>query len=105
MKTLLAMPALLLALGAAAPAAAPKHYTVHIKNFTFEPAAVQIHTGDSVTFVNDDDEAHTATAGDKTFDSAGLDTHDKWTHRFMKAGKFAYVCALHPWMKGVVIVK
>jgi len=88
----------------AAPSSAAHHYTVHVKDFAFDPATIRIHTGDSVTFVNEDDEAHTATAADKSFDSAGLDTHDTWTHRFTRAGRFAYVCALHPWMKGVVIV-
>ncbi|HZT13663.1 MAG TPA: cupredoxin domain-containing protein [Candidatus Baltobacteraceae bacterium] len=89
---------------AAAQTAAAHHYTVHVKDFAYSPSTLRIHTGDSVTFVNDDDEAHTATAADKSFDSAGLDTHDTWTHRFTRSGKFAYICTLHPWMKGVVIV-
>ena len=56
----------------------PSVLTIHIKNFKFNPTPVKIHAGDRVTFVNDDDEAHTATADDKSFDSEGLDTSGAW---------------------------
>ena len=58
-----------------------------------------------VTFVNDDDEPHTVTATNKSFDSEGLDKNARWTHAFAKPGAFAYFCELHPMMKGRLIVK
>lgn len=88
---------------AAGAAPAPAH-AVHVKNFAYSPAQLTIKAGDRVVFVNDDDEAHTVTATDKSFDSAGLDTGDRWSYTFKKPGRYAYFCALHPWMKGVVVV-
>ncbi len=82
----------------------PAVATVHIKDFAYKPPALTVHVGDRVTFVNDDDEAHTVTASDKSFDSEGLDTNGTWQHVFTKAGTYHYFCELHPYMKATVIV-
>jgi plastocyanin len=79
-------------------------HTVHIRDFAFVPATLSIARGDTVIFINDDDDAHTVTASDKSFDSAGLDTHDRWKHTFTKDGTYTYFCALHPYMKGTIVV-
>jgi plastocyanin len=92
------------ALGVASPAPQTATATVHIKNFAYVPPNLTIHAGERVTFVNDDDEAHTVTAVDKSFDSAGMDTNDKWQHVFAKAGTYRYFCQMHPYMKGTVTV-
>ena len=78
--------------------------TIHIKNFKFDPTPVKVHAGDRVAFVNDDDEAHTATAVDKSFDSEGLDTGGTWQHVFTKPGTYNYFCELHPYMKAAIVV-
>lgn len=78
---------------------------VHIVDFAFKPSALTIHVGDRVTFVNDDDDAHTVTSSDGAFDSKGLDTHERWEFTFSRAGSFSYFCALHPYMKGTIVVK
>lgn len=93
-----------MAVPSAAYASAHQTYTVHIKNFAYDPATVRIAPGDTVRFVNDDQEAHTVTASDRSFDSGGLDTGDGWTATFKKPGRFTYFCALHPWMKATIIV-
>jgi len=77
---------------------------VHIRDFAYHDATATVHVGDTVRFVNDDGDAHTVTADDKSFDSGGLDTHESWTHTFTKPGKYAYFCVLHPYMKAVVVV-
>jgi plastocyanin len=88
------------------PTASPKPAAiVHINDFKYAPTPVTVKTGDTVEFINDDSEAHTVTSDDKSFDSGGMDTGDTWTHVFTKPGKYSYFCALHPWMKAVVIVK
>jgi len=87
------------AIASAKPAA-----VVHVKDFSFKPPKVTVHVGDTVLFVNDDGDAHTVTADDKSFDSGGLDTGDTWTRTFTKPGTYTYFCALHPYMKGEVIV-
>ncbi|MGH7708318.1 MAG: cupredoxin domain-containing protein [Vulcanimicrobiaceae bacterium] len=82
----------------------PAVLTVHIRNFAFHPSSATIHRGDRVTFVNDDSDAHTVTAADRSFDSGGLDTGDHWQHVFERSGTFAYFCALHPYMKATLVV-
>ncbi len=88
----------------ASPGAATPAYTVHIKDFAFAPTPLRVHTGDAVRFVNDDEEPHTVTATDKSFDSEALDTSGSWTHIFAKAGTYTYFCELHPYMKATVVV-
>lgn len=87
----------------AAPAAKPA-VVVHMHNFKFVPAVVRIKPGDTVEWINDDNDAHTVDSTSRLFDSGGLDTNDKWSHAFKTAGTFSYICALHPYMKGAVIV-
>jgi plastocyanin len=102
----LLLASLLLASLATPPTAAPTSGpTVHIKDFAYHPASLTVAPGTTVKFVNDDGEAHTVTAVDKSFDSAGMDSGDAWTHTFTKPGTYAYFCALHPYMKGTIIVR
>ena len=91
-------------LAQANPAPAPAA-VVHMHNFAFVPATIHVKAGDVVEWINDDDDAHTIDAADKTFHSGGLDSHETFTHAFKSTGSFAYFCALHPYMKGLVIVK
>jgi plastocyanin len=82
----------------------PAVATVHVKDFKYNPTPLTIHAGDRVTFVNDDDEPHTVTADDKSFDSAGLDTAGTWQHVFVKPGTYHYFCQIHPYMKAIIVV-
>jgi plastocyanin len=90
----------------AVPAAVlPATTAVHIKDDAFMPGTLTIVAGATVTFANDDDDAHTVTATDGTFDSKGLDTNQTWRHTFSKPGVYRYFCELHPFMKGTIVVK
>jgi plastocyanin len=92
------------ALLAAGPA--PRAGTVvHIRDDAFVPASITVPAGTAVTFVNDDDDAHTATADDASWDSEGLNQGQSWTHTFGKAGKVAYHCTVHPMMHGTIVVR
>ena len=93
---------LLLAAPALASTAAP---TVRIQNDAFVPAVLTIAAGQTVTFTNADDDAHTVTAYDGTFDSKGLDSNGVWRHTFAKPGVYKYFCQLHPFMRGTIVVK
>lgn len=96
--------AFVLALASGEASTADATATVRIKNFAFVPAKLTVPAGAVVRFVNDDGEAHTVTAENKTFDSTGIDGGDAWAYRFAKPGTFAYFCALHPYMKGAIVV-
>ncbi len=101
---ILAITAALASLAGFTPALA-KDVTVTISNFAFGPDTVTISAGDSVTFVNGDDTIHSVVADDGSFHSDGLDTNDKASFTFAKAGKIAYHCGLHPFMKGEIVVQ
>ena len=85
------------------PTTAP--IAVKIVNFAFTPQKVVIPVGGSVTWTNNDDVAHTATASDNSFDSGNLANGQSWTHTFTKAGKYAYICSYHPNMTGTIVVQ
>ncbi|HET6977027.1 MAG TPA: cupredoxin family copper-binding protein [Pyrinomonadaceae bacterium] len=76
-----------------------------IQNFSFEPSTLTVKPGTTVTWVNRDDEPHTATATDKRFNSKTLDTGDRFSQQFDAPGVYTYYCALHPRMTGKIIVK
>lgn len=96
---------------AATPAAAAispagmKPLDITIDNFSYSPATLTIHAGQSVTWVNHDDVPHTVTANDKSFDSKAMDTDARYTHVFTTPGTYAYFCAVHPHMTAQIIVK
>jgi plastocyanin len=79
--------------------------TVKIRNFKFEPPNLAIAVGETVQFINLDEEPHTATATDGAFDSKALDTDQTWNYTATKPGTYPYICSVHPFMKGTLTVK
>jgi amicyanin len=99
------------ALGAKNSAVAAEQKTqsaeVKIDNFSFGPAALTISVGSTVTWTNRDDIPHTVVSADdpKVFKSKVLDTDEKFSFTFTKAGTYTYFCSIHPKMTGKVIVQ
>ena len=91
--------------GARAHAVSADANEIVIQNFAFEPATLTVKVGTKVTWVNRDDEPHTATATDKRFNSKTLENGDRFSTEFNQPGIYKYYCALHPKMTGQVIVK
>jgi plastocyanin len=77
---------------------------VSIVDFAFDPAAVEVPVGATVTWTNTGAAPHTATASDGTFDSGELAPGASFSHTFAAAGTFPYVCQIHPQMTGTVTV-
>ena len=86
------------------PAAAQSKTVVEISGSAFQPQNIDVKVGDTVTFVNKDEIAHTATAGDKSFDSKTLEQGASFDFTATKAGKIDYVCLFHPGMTGTITV-
>jgi len=105
MRLLLAAALVAAILPVPAPAAGPLPASVHIRDDKFVPATITIIAGQKVTFVNDDDDAHTVTADDGSWDSEGLNQGQSWSRAFPKAGKITYHCTVHPFMKATIVVK
>lgn len=78
---------------------------VRIENFRFEPAEIVVTRGGTVTWVNLDEDLHAVVAADESFTSPGLDTDARYAHEFDAPGRYEYRCALHPQMKGTVVVR
>jgi len=85
----------------------PAAMEVKIDNFSFSPATLTVAVGTTVTWTNQDDIPHTVVSTDdpRAFRSKVLDTDEKFTYTFSKAGTFAYFCSVHPKMTGTVVVK
>ena len=79
--------------------------TVDIDNFAFTPAALTVTAGTTVTWKNEDDSPHRIGDKNGTFKSAALDTDDTFSHTFTVPGEYAYICTIHPYMAGTIIVK
>jgi plastocyanin len=78
---------------------------VKIDNFSFGPAAITVAAGTTVTWTNRDDIPHTVVSDDKVFKSKVLDTDEKFSYTFTKAGTYPYFCSVHPKMTGKVVVQ
>jgi len=77
---------------------------VLIADYAFKPAAITVVAGTTVAWTQKDDDPHTVTADDASFDSTGLGQGDVYRHTFTAPGRYPYHCSAHPFMKGVVIV-
>ena len=80
-----------------------KPLTVNIQNFAFSPSEITINSGDTVTWINNDDAPHTIT-GD-SFDSGTISNGQEFKNTFQEKGTYEYHCNFHSSMKGKVIVE
>ncbi len=78
---------------------------VTIDNFSFSPATLTVSVGTTVTWVNHDDIPHNVVSTDKAFKSKVMDTDERFSFTFTKAGEFPYFCGIHPKMTGKVVVQ
>jgi plastocyanin len=81
----------------------PTTAIVNIQNFEFNPSTVTISVGDTVQWNNLDTTEHDVHAA--TFDSSEMPGGSTYNNTFTQAGTYNYTCALHPSMKGQVIVQ
>ena len=88
----------------AAIAAPPAETHLTIDNFTFKPDTITVPIGTRIVWENDDDIPQSIVETTGKFHSPALDTEDKYSLTFDKAGTFEYFCGLHPHMKGKVVV-
>ena len=102
---LAALAALLLFI-ALASTAAGANATVTIAGFAFDPASVTINAGDSVTWTNRDQAAHSVVFTGGGPRTGVLATGASATLTFATAGTFNYICGIHgAAMSGTVIVR
>src|ERR1700680_4333018 len=78
---------------------------VKIDNFVFGPQTLTVPVGTTVTWTNSDDIPHTSVSTEGVFKSNVLDTDEKFSYTFTKAGTYPYYCTIHPKMTGKVVVQ
>jgi plastocyanin len=103
--SIMAVAALGLVFAGPASTASTATATVQIRTTRFVPATVTITAGDSVTWRNADKVAHQVVANGGQFASPILDPGKTFTHEFARGGTFHYHDALHPTLRGTVVVK
>jgi plastocyanin len=84
-------------------ASSGKSATVTLKDLKFNPDAVSVDTGGTVTWKWGENVLHNITAKDNSFKSDNK-TDGTFTHTFDKAGTFNYECTLHTGMNGTITV-
>ena len=88
-----------------ASSAAVRTTSVTISNFAFHPAAVTVKAGSMVTWTQEDTDVHTVHIGGAGgFTSPTLQKGQTFSHTFKSPGTYAYICSIHPFMHGTVIV-
>lgn len=68
---------------------------ITISNFAFDPAALEVKVGTTVTWTNNDSVGHTVTADDGAFNSGILRKGDTFLFTFTTPGAYAYYCKPH----------
>lgn len=84
------------------------NFTVDIQNFAFNPAALTVKVGDTVTWVQHDSTPHTTTSAKEPvpeWSSPFLSEGQTYSHTFQNVGTFPYFCDPHPFMQGTITVQ
>jgi amicyanin len=80
----------------------PEVLDITIQNFSFNPGELNIKKGDTVTWTNQDAMFHRISG--TGFQSDPFNKGQSFSFTFNTAGTFDYICSIHPFMKGKIIV-
>ena len=92
---------------AAASAAPAKEAAITIRNYSFDPGVMKVAAGATVTWINSDGDVHTIKSqeGPEAFQSPALDSGGRYSFTFRHPGTYKYICSVHPFMHGVIVVQ
>jgi plastocyanin len=82
----------------------PTQISTTIQNFAISPNPITVAPGSTVTWTNLDGVTHVVTADDGSWGSGTLEEGNSYSHVFTSPGTHTYHCAIHPFMKGTVVV-
>ena len=94
---------------AAAPAGTPEPAVatkaVSMSGDAYHPAVITVKVGDAVTWTQQDRDPHDVLMTDPAgLRSPILVKGETYTHTFTAPGSYSYICSVHPYMRGKVIV-
>lgn len=93
---------------AASPAASPVAgggVVIDVVNFAFEPAALTVPVGTTVTWVNVSSTIHNVVDMNERFISPVLDPGESYVLQVAEPGLYVYQCTIHPDMEAVLTVE
>jgi plastocyanin len=80
--------------------------SITISNFMFSPMSVSVAPGSTVSVTNKDSVAHTLTATGSQFDTGDINGGQTKTFTApSKAGTYHYICNIHQYMMGTIVVR
>lgn len=83
---------------------AAETHKITIKDFTMNPTSLTVHAGDTVTWTNQDEDAHDAHSVQEVFASPLLQKGENYSFTFTQPGTYEYYCTPHKGiMKGYTI--
>jgi plastocyanin len=79
---------------------------ITISNFMFSPMTLKVSPGATVKVTNKDSATHTLTATNNAFNTGDITQNQTKTFKApMKAGTYNYICSIHQYMMGTIVVK
>jgi len=91
---------------AAAGSAATRTNSVTISNFMFSPMHASVAPGSTVSVTNKDSVTHTLTATGGRFNTGDIGPGQTKTFTApSKAGTYNYICNIHQYMMGTIVVR
>jgi len=91
---------------AASGAVGGKENTIEIKDFMFNPPTITVKSGETIIWINRDEEPHTVVSVGKKFQkSSALDTDQEFSITVGASGTYTYFCSVHPKMTGTIVVE
>ncbi len=93
--------------GAAAGSASAKATSaITISNFMFSPMSASVAPGSTISVTNKDSVAHTLSATGGQFDTGDINAGQTKTFTApSKAGTYHYICNIHQYMMGTIVVR
>jgi plastocyanin len=90
---------------AASGSSATKTSSITISNFMFSPMSATVAPGATITVTNKDSVTHTLTATKSQFDTGDIGAGQSKTFTApMKPGTYSYICNIHQYMMGTIVV-
>jgi plastocyanin len=92
--------------GPAASSSSSSGTSITISNFMFQPMSLTVAPGSMVKVTNKDSAAHTLTATAGQFNTGNITQNETKSFRApTKPGTYKYICNIHQYMMGSIVVK
>jgi plastocyanin len=88
------------------PASGNGGASITISNFMFQPMSLTVSPGTTIKVTNKDSVTHTLTATNGEFNTGNISQNTTKTFKApSKSGTYHYICTIHQYMMGTIIVK